>query len=61
MRFSIMIADFHIHTCFSGDSEANVDAVIQSAISKGMKHMAITALGRITAGKKARTMRQPSR
>ncbi|MBQ2981639.1 MAG: histidinol-phosphatase HisJ family protein [Lachnospiraceae bacterium] len=37
-----MIADFHIHTCFSGDSEANVDAVIQSAISKGMKHMAIT-------------------
>ena len=37
-----MLADFHIHTCFSGDSEANVDAVIQSAISKGMKHMAIT-------------------
>ena len=37
-----MLADFHIHTCFSGDSEANVDAVIQSAISKGLKHMAIT-------------------
>ena len=37
-----MLADFHIHTCFSGDSEANVDAVIQSAISKDMKHMAIT-------------------
>lgn len=37
-----MLADFHIHTCFSGDSEANVDAVIQSAISKGMKYMAIT-------------------
>ena len=37
-----MCADFHIHTCFSGDSEANVDAVIQSAISKGLKYMAIT-------------------
>ena len=37
-----MIADFHIHTCFSGDSEANVDKVIQSAIEKGMTHMAIT-------------------
>lgn len=37
-----MIADFHIHTCFSGDSEANVDNVIQSAINKGMKYMAIT-------------------
>ena len=37
-----MLADFHIHTCFSGDSEANVDAVIQSAISKGLKYMAIT-------------------
>ena len=37
-----MIADFHIHSCFSGDSEANVDSVIQSAISKGLKHIAIT-------------------
>lgn len=37
-----MIADFHIHTRFSGDSEANVDKVIQSAIDKGMKYMAIT-------------------
>lgn len=37
-----MLSDFHIHTCFSGDSEANVDAVIQAAISKGIKHMAIT-------------------
>lgn len=37
-----MIADFHIHTCFSGDSEADVDKVIQSAIEKGMKYMAIT-------------------
>lgn len=37
-----MSADFHIHTCFSGDSEANVDAVIHSAISKGLKHIAIT-------------------
>ena len=37
-----MIADFHIHTRFSGDSEADVDKVIQSAITKGMKYMAIT-------------------
>lgn len=37
-----MIADFHIHTRFSYDSEADVDKVIQSAISKGMKYMAIT-------------------
>lgn len=37
-----MIADFHIHTNFSGDSEADVDKVIQSAIDKGMKYMAIT-------------------
>lgn len=37
-----MIADFHIHTCFSGDSEADVDKVIQSAIEKGMKYIAIT-------------------
>lgn len=37
-----MLADFHIHTCFSGDSDANVDTVIQSAISKGIKHIAIT-------------------
>lgn len=41
-ELTIMIADFHIHTCFSGDSEANVDKVIQSAIEKGMKYMAIT-------------------
>ena len=37
-----MLADFHIHTCFSGDSEANVDSIIQRAISKGLKHIAIT-------------------
>ncbi len=37
-----MLADFHIHTRFSGDSEADVDKVIQSAIDKGMKYMAIT-------------------
>lgn len=37
-----MFADFHIHTCFSGDSKADVDKVVQSAIDKGMTHMAIT-------------------
>ena len=37
-----MIADFHLHTRFSGDSEADVDKIIESAIAKGMKYMAIT-------------------
>ena len=37
-----MLADFHIHTCFSGDSEADVDKIIESAIEKGMRYMAIT-------------------
>lgn len=37
-----MLNDFHIHTEFSGDSEAPVDKVIQAAISKGMKYMAFT-------------------
>lgn len=37
-----MLNDFHIHTEFSGDSEASVDKVIQAAISKGMKYMAFT-------------------
>ena len=39
---NIMLADFHIHTCFSGDSEADVDKIIESAIEKGMRYMAIT-------------------
>ncbi len=37
-----MLADFHLHTRFSGDSEADVDNMIESAITKGMKYMAIT-------------------
>lgn len=37
-----MLSDFHIHTRFSGDSEADVDKVIESAIAKGMTHMAFT-------------------
>lgn len=37
-----MLNDFHIHTKFSGDSEADVDKVILSAIDKGMKYIAIT-------------------
>lgn len=37
-----MLSDFHIHTRFSGDSEANVDKVIESAIASGMTHIAFT-------------------
>lgn len=37
-----MLSDFHIHTRFSGDSEADVDKVIESAIAKGMTHMSFT-------------------
>ena len=37
-----MISDFHVHTKFSGDSEADVDKVILSAINKGMPYLAIT-------------------
>lgn len=37
-----MLCDFHVHTRFSGDSKADVDEVIISAINKGMKYMAIT-------------------
>lgn len=34
--------DFHIHTAFSADSEADVHAVLNSAIEKGMKTVCIT-------------------
>nr|MCR4904206.1 histidinol-phosphatase HisJ family protein [Butyrivibrio sp.] len=35
-------ADFHIHTHHSGDSEAPMDAVIESAIKKGLPAICIT-------------------
>lgn len=37
-----MICDFHLHTKMSYDSDAAIDDVICSAISKDMKHIAIT-------------------
>lgn len=37
-----MLCDFHLHTKMSYDSEADIDEVICTAISKGMKYMAVT-------------------
>ncbi|MBP3339687.1 MAG: histidinol-phosphatase HisJ family protein [Lachnospiraceae bacterium] len=37
-----MISDSHVHTYFSGDSQADIDKVIEQAISKGMQQIAIT-------------------
>lgn len=37
-----MLCDFHVHTCMSADSEADIDKVIQSAIQLGMTHLCIT-------------------
>lgn len=38
----MFLADYHIHTNFSIDSEAPMEEMIKSAISKGMKEIAIT-------------------
>lgn len=37
-----MICDFHVHTCMSADSEADIDTVIQTAIRLGMPYLCIT-------------------
>ncbi len=37
-----MISDSHVHTYHSGDSKADINLVIQQAISKGMPYLAIT-------------------
>ena len=37
-----MIADFHMHTNFSGDCDTPAEQMIEKAISIGMKHMCIT-------------------
>lgn len=37
-----MLADFHMHTAFSGDSETPARAMIERAVSIGMKTMCIT-------------------
>ncbi|MBQ7954337.1 MAG: histidinol-phosphatase HisJ family protein [Lachnospiraceae bacterium] len=35
-------ADFHLHSCHSGDSDAPMEAMVQSAIAKGLTHMCFT-------------------
>ena len=35
-------ADFHVHTSFSGDSEADMEEMIQKAIGMGLKDIAFT-------------------
>lgn len=37
-----MICDYHVHTKMSYDSNADIDCVINTAINKGMKYMAVT-------------------
>ncbi len=37
-----MLCDFHIHTCMSADSKADIDRVIQTAIQLGMTYLCIT-------------------
>jgi len=37
-----MLADFHMHTVFSGDSEASPESMIEQAILLGMSKMCIT-------------------
>ena len=35
-------ADYHMHTNFSSDSDANIEDMIETAISLGLKEIAIT-------------------
>ena len=37
-----ILADCHLHSCFSGDSDAPMEAMIQRAISLGLSHMCFT-------------------
>lgn len=37
-----MLSDFHLHSLFSGDSESNLDDIINTAIAKGMSNLCIT-------------------
>lgn len=37
-----MIADYHVHSAFSGDSQADLDLIIKQAIKLGMKDICIT-------------------
>ncbi len=35
-------ADYHVHSSFSGDCDTHMEQMIQSAISKGLKHICFT-------------------
>ena len=35
-------ADYHVHSYFSGDSDTPMEQMIQTAISKGLKHICFT-------------------
>ena len=37
-----MLSDFHVHTRFSGDSEADPEAILDHAVSMGMQHICFT-------------------
>ena len=37
-----ILADYHMHSHFSGDSQANIDDMIQNAIKRGLTHICIT-------------------
>lgn len=39
---SVLLPDYHIHTLFSGDSDANLDEIAINAINKGFKSICIT-------------------
>ena len=37
-----MLADYHIHTCYSGDSQAPVKAQLDAAVAAGLTHICFT-------------------
>ena len=37
-----VLADCHLHSSFSGDSEASMDSMVQQAISRGLKTICFT-------------------
>ena len=37
-----ILADYHMHTSFSGDSEAPMESMIEKGIALGLKHMCFT-------------------
>lgn len=37
-----ILADYHLHSSFSGDSQANIDDIVAKALSNGFTHLCIT-------------------